>query len=51
MLRAGGTSITNINALQKNHETKNIYYNLNGQNITSPQKGLYVVNGKKVVVK
>ena len=51
MLRAGGTSITNINALQKNHETKNVYYNLNGQNITSPQKGLYVVNGKKVVVK
>ena len=51
MLRVGGTSITNINALQKNHETKNVYYNLNGQNITSPQKGLYVVNGKKVVVK
>ena len=27
------------------------YYNLNGQRVTNPKKGLYIVNGKKVVVK
>lgn len=26
-------------------------FNLNGQRVTAPQKGLYIVNGKKVVVK
>ena len=27
------------------------YYNLNGQKVQNPTKGLYIVNGKKVVVK
>jgi len=27
------------------------YYNLNGQRVMSPAKGLYIVNGKKVIVK
>ena len=27
------------------------YYNLNGQRIDTPQKGVYVVNGKKVIIK
>ena len=27
------------------------FYNLNGQRITQPTKGLYIVNGKKVVIK
>ena len=35
------------------HETSTDgrYYNLNGQRIMQPSKGLYIVNGKKVVVK
>ena len=27
------------------------YYNLSGQRVDQPQKGLYIVNGKKVIVK
>lgn len=27
------------------------WYNLNGQSVTSPTKGLYIVNGKKVILK
>ena len=27
------------------------YYNLNGQRVAAPTKGLYIVNGKKVIVK
>ena len=26
-------------------------YNLNGQQVTAPSKGLYILNGKKVMVK
>ena len=42
---------TGINAIE--HGTLNIehYYNLNGQRVAQPTKGLYIVNGKKVVVK
>ena len=27
------------------------FYNLNGQRVVQPTKGLYIVNGKKIVVK
>ena len=26
-------------------------YNLNGQQVTNPKKGLYIINGRKTVVK
>ncbi|MBQ9676652.1 MAG: leucine-rich repeat protein [Prevotella sp.] len=29
----------------------NKYYNLNGQQVTRPTKGLYITNGKKVIIK
>ena len=38
-------------------ETENVkqkdaaFYNLNGQRVMSPRKGLYIVNGKKVIIK
>ena len=28
-----------------------VYYNLNGQRVASPSKGLYIVNGKKIIIK
>ena len=31
--------------------TDNVYYNLRGQRVAQPTKGLYIVNGKKVVIK
>ena len=27
------------------------YYNMNGQLVTNPTKGLYIFNGKKVILK
>ncbi len=27
------------------------WYNLNGQRVAQPTKGLYIVNGKKVIIK
>ena len=44
---------TGINATAMNHENMNdgATYNLSGQRVAQPTKGLYIVNGKKVVVK
>lgn len=43
---------TGIGATLKNKEIENKeVYNLKGQRVAAPQKGLYIVNGKKVVVK
>ena len=43
---------TGIGATLKNKEIENKeVYNLKGQRVAAPTKGLYIVNGKKVVVK
>ena len=41
------TSIEGIAPVQNDNKV----YNLNGQRVVAPQKGLYIVNGKKVVLK
>ena len=43
--------ITSINSVQERKVENGIYYNLKGQRIQNPAKGLYIVNGKKVVVR
>ena len=46
---------TGIEAVESNSETvkenAREYYNLNGQRVMNPSKGLYIVNGKKVIIK
>lgn len=44
---------TGINAVEntKPEVKDNVYYNLNGQRVANPGKGLYIVNGKKVIIK
>jgi len=32
-------------------EGDNVWYNLNGQRVENPGKGLYIRNGRKVVIK
>ena len=44
----GATGIENVN---RETITNNRYFNLNGQRVAQPTKGLYIVNGKKVVIK
>ncbi len=31
--------------------TDGVFYNIAGQRVAQPTKGLYIVNGKKVVIK
>ena len=52
VLRVGGVVVTSIDEelVMKSEESATApCYNLNGQRITAPQKGLYIVNGKKVM--
>ena len=43
---------TGINTAKGSQFTVNgEYYNLRGQRVAQPTKGLYIVNGKKVVIK
>ena len=46
-----GTETTAINAIDNLQMTIDNYYNLNGQRVTQPRKGLYIIDGKKVIVK
>ena len=46
------TGIESLNAADAATATGDVtYYNLNGQRVTKPVKGLYIHNGKKVIVK
>lgn len=43
---------TNIASVAKSLKADNVeYYNLAGQRVAQPTKGLYIVNGKKVIIK
>lgn len=44
---AGTTGISSV----KNDQNGEDFYNLNGQRVANPQKGLFIKNGKKVIVK
>ena len=43
--------VTGVNEVKVQKEVRGEYYNLNGQRVAQPTKGLYIVNGKKVIVK
>jgi hypothetical protein len=42
---------TGINTVKANAFENGTIYNLRGQKVTNPTKGLYIINGKKVMVK
>lgn len=50
-LRLSAGETTGIAEMKANSTESESYYNLNGQRIAAPQKGVYVVNGKKVIKK
>ena len=41
----------NIDEVLKTNNVNSTYYNLAGQQVSQPTKGLYIVNGKKVVIR
>lgn len=42
---------TRIDAIRQNNALPDVYYNLQGQRVDNPRKGLYIKNGVKVVIK
>ena len=44
----GTTGIVNVN---RETITNNQYYTLDGRRVENPSSGVYIVNGKKVVIK
>lgn len=47
-----GGNVTGINGIGKDADHDNApYYNLNGQRVEHPQRGIYIHNGKKVIIK
>ncbi len=42
---------TGINAINSSLLTNDVYYDLQGRRVIQPTKGIYIVNGKKVVIK
>ena len=46
-----GNDATGIENVNRETITNNRYFNLNGQRVAQPTKGLYIVNGRKVVLK
>ena len=43
----GTTSISEVKKVVTDYQ----YYNLNGQRVAQPTKGVYIVNGKKIIIK
>ena len=44
---AAGITVPIVNS----SKPQNVYYNLNGQRVNRPTKGIYIANGKKFIVK
>ena len=42
---------TAIRELRADDKKADVYYNLNGVRVENPQKGIFIRNGKKVVIK
>ena len=40
-----------INTIRSKETNANEFYNLNGQRVSQPNKGLYIVNGKKIIIR
>ncbi len=46
-----GNETTAIKAVEAKKVENGVFYNLAGQQVAQPSKGLYIVNGKKVIIK
>ena len=47
----GDGDTTGIRETMQPEQDSDVYYNLNGQRVDNPRKGIYIYNGKKVVIK
>ena len=50
-LTTESSPITSVQGIRYSPEQTNKIYNLSGQQVTNPRRGIYIVNGKKVVIR
>ena len=50
-LRFVGDDTTGISDVKASLTSDEVIYNLRGQRVEKPNKGLYIINGKKVILK
>ncbi len=50
-IQLGDGDVTGIKSIDNSTLTNDSYYNLNGIRVQQPKKGLYILNGKKAVVR
>lgn len=43
--------VTGVMSVNQNADNSNVYYNMQGVRVLAPTKGLYISNGKKIVIK
>lgn len=46
-----GTSFTAIKSVHTGKQKDNYYYDLSGRRLSHPEKGIYIHNGKKIIIK
>lgn len=47
----GGSDSTNIKTAERENTNNSVIYNMQGQRVVAPSKGVYIVNGKKTIIK
>ena len=47
----GGDGTTGISNTTSDIQNDDVFYNLNGQRVAAPSKGMFIRNNKKVVIK
>ena len=45
------TGVEEVKGVEEQRKDDNIYYNLSGQRVANPSNGIYILNGKKVIVR
>jgi hypothetical protein len=45
------TAVSGLERIGADDATKDVYYDLVGRRVSDPGKGVYILNGKKVIIK
>lgn len=50
-IEGDGEDTTGISEVMVTDQEPDVYYNLQGQRVENPGKGIYIMNGKKVIIR
>ena len=50
-MSSDGSDATAIESVENEQQGEAVYYDLSGRRVQNPEKGIYIVNGRKVFIK